>query len=236
MRSLGVLIQSGIPRDYFSRALDEAYRRQSGSDQTAPYISAPSNLGIVPPREKVDSSLPKELADVIRKLGMGDAEGIVCGNLGWYHLAPEITRAFAFPLLHPFDALAAEIEMRNPASGTSVGILAQSDVLHSKPLQQELTKRGLRMVSLRRNQARELDRLIAGLRDKVIAPPKSRGTILNLAQILRTAGADEIVIGSVELAAVLTPDELESEFLNLPALHAEAAVRWMLSEELAHQP
>lgn len=235
-RALGLIVDCGVAGHSFCNAVDAAFRRLTGSDQNAPYVSITCNIEPGLLERRFGSKLLKEMTDVVRKLRAARAERLAFGNLSWYRFAPGISREFALPLLHPCDALAEELQMRNPVSGTCVGILAQWTALQSKPLQNKLADLGLQTVSLRPPQGRELQRALADLRRRVGARAELRRTILRLVQSLRAAGADEIVIGSAELTGVLTPEELESEFLNLPALHAEAAARWMLSEELTRQP
>jgi aspartate racemase len=166
------------------------------------------------------------LAAAGEALKRAGADGLmICSNTS--HLAADAVReATGLPLVHVIDALAAAIRARGAARPL---LLGTPFVMEGDFYRAELESRyGLATLTPDAAGRREVGRIIFEelVRGEVSAA--SRARLLTLIDTARGEGADSVILGCTELSMILSQQDTDLAVFDTTALHAEAALDFML--------
>lgn len=172
-------------------------------------------------------ALGNRLVDAAQRLEAGGAEGLLICTNTMHRLAAQVEAAVEMPLLHIADPTAERIKA---AGFTTVGLLGTAFTMEQAFYKDRLAERhGLRVlvpdIADRAVVHRVIyEELVAG---KVIAD--SRAAYRAIIQRLVAAGAEAVILGCTEIMLLIGAEDSPVPVFDTTALHAAAAVDWILA-------
>ena len=171
------------------------------------------------------SAITAEAAERLEKSG---AEGLLIASNTMHSTYDAVAAAVSVPVLHISDATA---DVLVGDGKTRVALLGTQYAMSGTFLRKRYEKRGIQFVPLSADWAREVDRIIyeelaAG---KVVRD--SQRKLKTLITELSKQKVQAVVLGCTELVLAVDVRANVIPVYDTTALHARAAVDWMLSEE-----
>ncbi len=172
-------------------------------------------------------ALGDRLVDAAQRLEGGGAEGLLICTNTMHRLAAQVEAAVNIPLLHIADPTAERIK----AEGfTTVGLLGTAFTMEQPFYKDRLAERhGLQVLvpeAADRGTVHRViyEELVAG---RVIA--ESRAAYRAIIERLVAAGAEAVILGCTEIMLLIGPGDSPVPIFDTTALHAAAAVDWVLA-------
>lgn len=162
------------------------------------------------------------VADAARRLERAGADFVMITAVTGHAVADRVEAALGVPLLHLADPTAEAIM----AAGISrVGLLGTRFTMEMGFFTGRLRERhGLEVLTPVEEQRAALHRIIMDELTLGIVDEASKGTLLRMADDLRSRGAEAIIVGCTELPLLLGMDDYPLPAFDVTRLHAEAAV------------
>lgn len=173
------------------------------------------------------------LADAARRLEAAGAEGLLLATNTMHRVAEAIEAATSLPLLHLADVTAARIRGDDVHR---VGLLGTRFTMEQAFYRGRLAAHHLDVLVPDEPGRAEVHRMIY---DELIhgqVREDSRAALLGIIDGLVARGAHGIIAGCTELELLLTADDVEVAWYPTTALHAEAAVEFVLGADPALGP
>ncbi len=228
MRTLGMLGGMAWPSTAEAyRAINEGVAARLGGHPSASLLIASLDFAEVAALQTAGDwkAAGELLADTAVRLEAAGAEGLMLCTNTMHRVAEAIEDAVNVPLLHIADATAERIR----ADGvTSVGLLGTRFTMEQDFYRRRLEAAGLEVL-VPPTAERELvhrtiyDELVAGQ-----VREDSRARFLAVIDGLAGLGAEGIIAGCTEIELLVGPGHVALPYYATTALHAEAAVAWML--------
>ncbi len=228
MRTLGMLGGMAWPSTLEAyRAVNEGVAARLGGHHSASLLIASLDFAEVASLQTAGDwkAAGALLADTAVRLEAAGAEGLMLCTNTMHRVAEAIEDAVHVPLLHIADATAARVV----ADGvTSVGLLGTRFTMEQDFYRRRLEAAGLEVL-VPPTAERELvhrtiyDELVAGQ-----VREDSRARFLAIIDGLAGLGAEGIIAGCTEIELLVGPGHVGLPYYATTALHAEAAVAWML--------
>jgi len=166
------------------------------------------------------------LAGAARDLERGGAEVLgLCTNT-MHKVADQVQAAVSIPLLHLADTTAAAVR---DAGLTTVGLLATGFTMEQNFYRDRLAGHGLDVLVPDADDRAEVHRIIYDELVRDVLRPEPRDAFRRAMGDLVAEGAEGIVFGCTEVGLLVGPDDTGVPTFDTVALHAAAAVDWMLS-------
>lgn len=172
-------------------------------------------------------ALGDRLVDAAQRLETGGAEGLLICTNTMHRLAAQVEAAVDIPLLHIADPTAARIKA---AGFATVGLLGTAFTMEQPFYKDRLAARyGLRVLvpdAADREAVHRViyEELVAG---KVLA--ESRAAYRVVIERLVAAGAEAVILGCTEIMLLIGAADSPVPVFDTTALHAAAAVDWLLA-------
>ncbi len=166
------------------------------------------------------------LAEAARGLRAAGAEALLLATNTMHKVAPEIEDASALPLLHIADATAAAIRERGLSR---VGLLGTGFTMNDSFLVDRLAERGVEAVVPSAAGREDVHRIIYDELVRDVVRPESREVYRQVMADLVAAGVDGMILGCTEINLLVGADDTTVPVFDSTALHAAAAVDWLLS-------
>jgi aspartate racemase len=146
------------------------------------------------------------LGDAARGLRAAGADGVLLATNTMHKVADEVEQAAGLPLLHIADATSAAVR---GAGLTRVGLLGTGFTMNDTFL---------------------VDRLAAGGVEVALPDAEGRAEVYRRVMAdLVARGADGMILGCTEIGLLVGADDTTVPVFDSTALHADAAVDWLLS-------
>lgn len=166
--------------------------------------------------------LTEMMVGAAKSLEAGGAEVIVICTNTMHKMADDIERSIAIPLIHIADATAAAIKAtpcRRPA------LLATRYTMEQDFYKGRLHGRHGIAAVVPEEPGRELvHRIIYDELCRGIVTPQSKATCLEQISLLRSRGADGVILGCTELGMILSQADLDCPVFDTTPIHAAAAL------------
>lgn len=228
MRTIGLLGgMSWESTTTYYRLLNEGVRDRLGGLHSAELILRSLDFAPIAERqaegrwEEAGALLAKEAS----RLASAGAEAIVLCTNTMHKLAPAIEDAVSIPLLHIGDATAdaaVDARVRRPL------LLATRFTMEDAFLRDRLATRGVDAVV---PDASGRDRVHGVIYEELcrgVVRDESRRDYVEIVDHAVAEGADGVIFGCTEVGLLLSPDDVPVPALDTTAIHAKAAVAFML--------
>lgn len=166
------------------------------------------------------------LADAARGLAAAGAEGLLLATNTMHKVADQVEEASGLPLLHIADATADAIRGRGL---TRVGLLATAFTMEETFYVDRLARHGVEAVVPEPEARADVHRIIYDELVRDVVRAESRERYREVMAGLVTGGAEGIIFGCTEVGLLVGPDDTTVPTFDTSALHAAAAVDWMLA-------
>lgn len=170
------------------------------------------------------------LADAAQGLQRAGAQGLVLATNTMHKVADAIEAAAGLPLLHIADATGAALQAAGVQHASLLGtrFTMEDDTI----VRGRLQRRSGLQVSVPGAQDRALlHRVIYEELCRGVVRDDSRAAIAALIDRQRAQGAQAVILGCTEIGLLISAACSPLPVYDTTALHAAAAVAWMLSEE-----
>lgn len=172
----------------------------------------------------------RSLADVAVRLEREGAEALVLCTNTMHKVADMICSATAIPFLHLADCTAERII----AAGLgTVGLLGTRFTMEEDFYKARLRSHGLEVVVPDEDDMTEVHRVIYDELCRGIVRVSSRERYGEVARSLARRGAQGIILGCTEITILIGPEDLSVPSFDTTAIHADAAVRFAVADEVS---
>lgn len=229
MRTLGVI--GGMSWEstlVYYRLLNEGVRARLGGLHSAELVLHSVDFE---PIERMQSAADwdgagERLAAIGARLEGAGAEALVLATNTMHKVAPVIEARVSIPLLHIADATG---EAAREAGLARLALLGTRFTMEQPFYRDRLRNRfGLDVCVPDASGRAEVDRIIYQELCLGRAEPASRERYRCVIGQLVAAGAEAVILGCTEIGLLVGPGDSPVPLLDTTALHAQAAVRWML--------
>ena len=165
------------------------------------------------------------LVDAALGLERAGAEGLLLATNTMHKVADEIEAAAGIPLLHIADATATRLVSDGRRS---VGLLATAFTMEQTFYTERLREHGLEVLIPNDADRAEVHRIIYDELCLDVIRDDSRVRYQELIDRLAEWGAEAVILGCTEITLLLDEGDSTVPLNDTTAIHAEAAVNWML--------
>jgi aspartate racemase len=171
----------------------------------------------------------KRLATIAKRLEGAGADCLVLATNTMHKLAPDIEAATHIPLLHIADATAEAIK----AAGLKrPGLMATAYTMEQDFYVGRLrSKHGLDVVVPDETDRKKTHAVIYDELCKGVMTDASRNAYLEIANRLKQAGADCLILGCTEVGMLLNQSNVPMQVFDTTLIHAAAAVSFATVKE-----
>jgi aspartate racemase len=166
------------------------------------------------------------LVEAAQGLERAGAEGLLVATNTMHKMADEIDAATGIPLLHIADATATRLV----ADGRrTVGLLATAFTMEQAFYTDRLRQHGLEVLVPDDADRADVHRIIYDELCLDVVRDESRERYREVMDRLAGCGAEAIILGCTEITLLVGPTDSPVPLYDTTAIHAEAAVSWMLA-------
>jgi aspartate racemase len=166
------------------------------------------------------------LADAARGLAGAGAEGLLLATNTMHKVAEPVEKAAGLPLLHIADATAEAVI----AAGLSrVGLLATAFTMEETFYVDRLAQHGVEAIVPGAADRADVHRIIYDELVRDVVRDSSRQRYREVMADLVDGGAEGMILGCTEIGLLVGADDTTVPTFDTAALHAAAAVDWMLA-------
>jgi aspartate racemase len=166
------------------------------------------------------------LADAALGLAAAGAEGLLLATNTMHKVAEQVEDSCGLPLLHIADATADAIRGQGL---TRVGLVATAFTMEETFYVDRLARHGVEAVVPGAEARADVHRIIYDELVRDVVRPESRERYREVMAGLVADGAEGIIFGCTEVGLLVGPDDTTVPTFDTSALHAAAAVDWMLA-------
>ena len=172
------------------------------------------------------------LVDAAKRLRSSGVDGVLIASNTLHKCYDRIAREVPVPLLHIADSTAAQLA----ADGRSlVALLGTRFTMNEPHVRSRIEARGVHLVPIDIDWQREVDRIIFAELAAGRVVRTSQRKLKTLITEMAKAKAQAIVLGCTELVLAVDTRANVLPVYDSTALHARAAVEWMLGEREAER-
>ncbi|MDN3919599.1 aspartate/glutamate racemase family protein [Roseateles violae] len=234
MKRLGILGgMSWESTAHLYRLLNREVAARLGGLHSADLLIRSVDFGAIEPLQRAGdwAEAARLLGEAGRGLRAAGAEGLLIATNTMHKVADEVEAIAGLPLIHIVDATAAALKA---AGVTRAGLLATRYTMEQDFYRRRMAERhGIELLTPEPPARAEVHRIIYEelCRGRILAASRDfyRRTVRDLA----SCGAQAVILGCTEICLLLDPAD-EGSALPLfdgTALHARAAVDWMLKND-----
>ncbi len=229
VRLLGVLGgMSWTSTESYYRLLNEGVAQRLGGLHSARLLLHSVDFDEIAELQHADDwpATAEILGQAARGLADAGAEGLIIATNTMHKVADDVEAASGLPLLHIADATARAVL---DAGVRRVGLLATAFTMEDTFYVGRLAAHGIETTVPAADARAEVHRIIYDELVRDVVRPESREFFRSAMADLVADGAEGIVFGCTEVGLLVGPDDTEVPTFDTVALHAAAAVEWMLS-------
>ena len=169
------------------------------------------------------------LADAAQGLERSGAEGLLIATNTMHKVADDVHASVGIPLLHIAETTAARLV----ADGRStVGLLATAFTMEQDFYTGRLREHGIEVLVPDEDDRADVHRIIYDELCLDIITEDSRARYRKIMDRLAGRGAEGIILGCTEITLLVDQRDSTVPLYDTTAIHAEAAVDWMLEPRL----
>lgn len=166
------------------------------------------------------------LAEAAAGLAAAGAEGLLLATNTMHKVADAVEEASGLEILHIADATAEAVL---GAGRTRVGLLATAFTMEESFYVDRLARHGVEAIVPEAADRADVHRIIYDELVRDVVRDSSRERYREVMAVLVDGGAEGIILGCTEIGLLVGADDTSVPTFDSAALHAAAAVDWMLS-------
>ncbi len=170
------------------------------------------------------------LADCARRLEAAGAGALILCSNSCHKVYDQVAAAVAIPLLHIGDITAAKLV----ADGVKrAGLIGTRFTMDEAFYRERIEAHGIELSVPDPGMAKEIDRIIFEELVRGTVSRVSQRTLKTCLTVLGQARNQAAILGCTELVMLVDPGANVLPVYDTTAIHAQAAVEWILAEETA---
>lgn len=230
MRTIGLIGgMSWESSAIYYRLLNEQVRLRLGGLHSAQCLLYSVDFADIEQRQRTGDwdGAGRMLADAAQALQRGGAEALLLCTNTMHKVAEHISAATSIPLLHIVDATAQAIQR---AGLSRVLLLATRFTMEQAFYRDRMQRQfGIELLIPDDAEREDIHRIIYQELCLGVVRPESTQRYLEIIERHRDAGAQGVILGCTEITMLIKPGDTRLPQFDSTALHAQAAVDWMLN-------
>ncbi len=230
MRTLGLIGgMSWVSTALYYEAINKGVARRLGGLASAPLLMESHNFAPIADRQHAGDwdGIGEILIDSARRLVTAGAEGLILCSNTMHKLYDRIAAAAAVPVLHIGDVTARKLVQDGVRRA---GLIGTRFTMNEPFYRDRIEGHGIAVTTPDDPTKAEIDRIIFEelVRGEVVrgSERKLKTCLTNFAQARNQA----VILGCTELVMLVDPGANVLPVYDTTALHAEAAVEWILGD------
>lgn len=228
MKTIGLVGGTGwISTVEYYRIINEEVNRRLGGLEFARCVLYSVNFGDIQRfNEKHETegifSIMLNAAKKVESTGVDCI--LLCANTMHMH-ADRVEKEIAVPLIHIAKATGTEIRKRNLKT---VGLMGTRPTMEKDFYTKKLADQGITVLVPDEEDRIFIQRTIDTELLKGIFLPESKKRFLDIIQVLRSRGAEGVVLGCTEIPLLIKQEDMDFPLFNTTIIHSMAAVDFAL--------
>ncbi len=231
MRTLGLI--GGMSWEstlLYYQTLNREVGRRRGALHSAPLHLVSLDFEEIASRQRSGDwpAMAEILCDAARKLERAGAQVVLIASNTMHRVAGPVQAAISVPLLHIVDVTAHAVRA---AGLRRVALLGTRFTMEQPFYVERLADLGLACLVPAEDDRAEVHRIIFDELCKGVVRPEARARLAAIANRLKQAGAEAVVLACTELTLAFRPEDVAMPVFDTTELHALAAVDFCLAAE-----
>lgn len=237
MRTLGILGgMSWESTAVYYRLLNQGVAQRRGGLHSAPLVLHSVDFAPIAALQAAGdwAGAAARLGDAAQGLQRAGAQGLVLATNTMHKVADAIEAAAVLPLLHIADATGAALQAAGVRHASLLGtrFTMEDDTIVRGRLQQRF---GLQVSVPGADDRALMHRVIYDELCRGVVRDESRAAVVALIDRQRAQGAQAVILGCTEIGLLVDAACSPLPVFDTTALHAAAAVAWMLGDETTRE-
>lgn len=173
--------------------------------------------------------LGKQLVAAARRLEEGGAEGLILCSNSMHKLYDQVVAAVDLPILHIADVTAAKMVKDGVRRA---GLIGTRFTMSQSFYRERIEAHGIQVALPDPATMQEIDRIIYEELSRGIVSRVSQRTLKTCLTLLSQARNQAVILGCTELVMLVDPIANVLPVYDTTAIHSQAAVDWILAEEV----
>jgi aspartate racemase len=228
LRKLGLIGgMSWVSTALYYEAINKGIARRLGGLHSAPLLIESQNFAAVAERQAEGDwdGLVEVLTDSARRLADAGAEGLIlCSNTA-HKMYDRIADGAGIPLLHIGDVTAEKLVMDGVKRA---GLIGTRYTMSESFYRDRIEMHGIAVAAPDPGMMKEIDRIIFEELARGHVSRVSQRTLKTCLTIMGQARNQAVILGCTELVMLVDPVANVLPVYDTTALHAQAAVEWIL--------
>lgn len=166
------------------------------------------------------------LAQSAKSLERAGAEGLIIATNTMHLVYEQVAQAVSIPVLHIADCTGQKL---HELQVTTVGLMATAFTMEQPFYKNRLAESwGLDVIVPAAKDRADVHRIIYEELCLGRVETDSQARYVEIAESLAAQGAESVIMGCTEIGMLLNPSVCRAPLIDTMAVHAEAAVDWML--------
>ena len=233
MRKLGLIGgMSWVSTAMYYEQINKGIARRKGGLSSAPLALESLDFAAVAERQSAGDwdGWAAMLRDAAKRLADGGAEGLLlCSNTA-HRLYDQVVDAAGIPVLHIGDVTAAKL-LKDGVK--RAGLIGTRFTMSEGFYRDRIEAHGISVATPDPATMKEIDRIIYEELTRGHVSRISQRTLKTCLTLLSQARQQAVILGCTELVMLVDPVANVLPVYDTTALHAQAAVAWILGEEAA---
>lgn len=233
MRKLGLIGgMSWVSTAMYYEQINKGIARRRGGAASAPLVIESFDYEAVARLQAAGEwdAVGDLLAGSARRLEAAGAEGLLlCSNTA-HKLYDRIAGEIRIPVLHSADVTAARL-VRDGVK--RAGLIGTRHTMADSFYRERVEARGIQVTVPDPAMAQEIDRIIADELVRGTVSRVSQRTLKTCLTLMSQARQQAVILGCTELVMLVDPTANVLPVYDTTALHAQAAVEWIVEEPAA---
>lgn len=231
VRKLGLIGgMSWVSTGLYYEAINKGVAKRAGGLTSAPLLIESLDFGQVAAMQSDGdwSGLAQMLGDSAKRLEQAGAEGlIICANT-MHKIYDEVRGAVDVPVIHIGEVTAAKLSADGVARAA---LLGTRFTMNETFYRDRLAEKGIAVATPEPAMAAEIDRIIYEELTRGIVSRTAQRTLKTAITNLAQARNQAVILGCTELVMLVDPGANILPVYDTMALHAAAAVEWIMGDE-----
>lgn len=233
MRKLGLIGgMSWVSTAMYYEQINKGVARKRGGLASAPLLMESMDFAAVVERQSAGDwdGLGRQLGDSAKRLADAGAEGLIlCSNTA-HRMYDQIVEQAGVPVIHIGDVTAERL-VRDGVK--RAGLIGTRFTMAESFYRDRIETHGIAVATPDAAVMKEIDRIIFDELARGTVSRVSQRTLKTCLTMMSQARQQAVILGCTELVMLVDPVANVLPIYDTTALHAQAAVDWILAEETA---
>jgi aspartate racemase len=235
VRKLGLIGgMSWVSTAMYYEQINKGVNRRKGGISSAPLLI--ESVDFAPIAKMQADEDWKHLGEIMaaagKRLERAGAKGLILCSNTMHRVYDKVADQVSIPILHICDVTAARL-VKDGVRRT--GLIGTRFTMNDSAYRERIEAHGITVVTPDPNMMKEIDRIIYEELTRGIVSRVSQRTLKTCLTILGQARNQAVILGCTELVMLVDPVANVLPVYDTTALHSQAAVDWILSDETAAQ-